>query len=526
MHERRIQELRSLAMKALSRGEWSSAQAIAAQLLLVERGESTPYLVAGIAALRQHDLGAALQHLAHAAQLDPSCVRAKAELARAHITVGDVPNAVIAADMAMALGARDGGILDLLGVVYGRAGLHDRAKAAFERGVEMSPNAPQLRFNLACTYMFDGDLIAAEREFERCIAEDSRFWRAHLFLAQLRRQTLDSNHLERLHGLLAGDGQQMARLYLNLALAKEYEDLDQFEKAFAHLSAGKSAGSEGRAYQIRRDLVMFSEIARSFPESMAASDGFESQEPIFVVGMPRSGTTLVERILSTHPEVRSAGELRNFMVALQKSCGAPPEFVLDPAFHASVQRIDWSRLGRTYIASTRPTTGASPRFVDKLPHNFLFAGFIARALPQAKIICLRRDPVDTCFSNFKQLFALDSPYFDYSFDLMDTGRYYLLFDRLMAHWHRVIPGRILEIQYEELVDRPEPTTRRLFDFCGLAWTARCLDFNRNPNPVATASAVQVREPLNNRSIGRWRNYSPQLRGLIQLLSSHGAKPVA
>ena len=253
-------------------------------------------------------------------------------------------------------------------------------------------------------------------------------------------------------------------------------------------------------------------------------DGCDNAEPIFVIGMPRSGTTLVERILSSHPMVRSAGELRNFMVALDSGTGGLPGFIFNDAFAERARDIDWSRLGSLYLDSIRHLSGTAPHFVDKLPHNFLFAGFIACALPRAKIVCLRRDAVDTCLSNFRQVFALKSPYFDYSFDLLDTGRYYLLFDRLMSHWRRVLPGRILEIQYEDLVADQEDNTRRLLDFCGLPWDEACLSFEQNQAPVATASAMQVRNAMNRNSIGRWRHYEAQLSGLLQVLAEGGVHP--
>src|SRR3546814_8588174 len=197
----------------------------------------------------------------------------------------------------------------------------------------------------------------------------------------------------------------------------------------------------------------------------------------------------------------------------------PQVFDLDCIARAA--GIDWTQLGTRYLESTRPNTGRTPRFVDKLPHNFLYAGFIARALPRAKIVCLRRDPMDTCLSNFRQLFALDSPYYDYSFDLLDTGRYYLQFDRLMEHWQQALPGRILEIGYESIVDDLEGSVRQLLEFCGLSWDPACLAFETNQAPVATASVVQVREPLNRHPIGRWRHFEAELREFRSLIREGG-----
>jgi hypothetical protein len=178
-------------------------------------------------------------------------------------------------------------------------------------------------------------------------------------------------------------------------------------------------------------------------------------------------------------------------------------------------------VGEDYLASTRPDTGNKPRFIDKLPHNFLYVGAIANALPNARIICLRRDPMDTCLSNFRQLFALASPYHDYSYDLLNTGRYYILFDRLMAHWKQAFPGRVLEVDYETLVDAQEASSRRLLEFCDLTWDDACLHFESNLAPAATASAAQVRAPIYRSALNRWRQYEAHLADLRDLLDKAG-----
>jgi hypothetical protein len=240
--------------------------------------------------------------------------------------------------------------------------------------------------------------------------------------------------------------------------------------------------------------------------------------------MPRSGTTLVGRIISSHPDVYAAGELQNFPVALQHASGSATSFLFNPTeIVARTRDIDWKQLGAAYLTSVRSVAAHTPRFIDKLPHNFLYAGFIANALPNAKIICLRRNPMDTCLSNFRQLFEPPSPYFDYSFDLLEIGRYYVLFDRLMAHWEEVFPGRILKVDYETLVDAQESSSRRMLDFCGLPWHDACLHFEDNLAPVATFSAMQVRTPIYRSAIGRWKKYETQLTELRVLLSEAGIK---
>lgn len=515
-------ELYAQAVAALNRSDWAQAHALAARVLAQAPDSAGVQFVAGVAAMYLGQLPAAAEHLQRATLLDPKRADYPAQLARALTAMRLPREALQAADRAFALSPTDTQTLNTLGIVYARANAHERAMAVSQRAVALMPDRASYRFNLATLLTFAGDLDGAQREYDECLRVDPTQWKAHLALSQLRRQTASANHVESLRALLStAGGNAEARLYLNLALAKEYEDLGQYPLAFEHLGAGKSSHRDSRRYAFARDQALFDALMHATPVPGTGAAGNDSDEPIFVIGMPRSGTTLVDRILSSHPQVHSAGELQNFSVAFKQASGSrtPQVFDLDCIAHAA--DVDWLRLGIRYLESTRPDTGQTPRFVDKLPHNFLYAGFIARALPRAKIVCLRRDPMDTCLSNFRQLFALDSPYYDYSFDLLDTGRYYLQFDRLMEHWQQALPGRILEIGYESIVDDLEGSVRQLLEFCGLPWDPACLAFETNQAPVATASVVQVREPLNRNSIGRWRRYEAELQELRSLLREGG-----
>lgn len=511
-----------LAIDALNRGLWGEALALADEVLKTVRNHGGVHFVAGVASLQLQQVPGALRHLQRAVRLSPARPDYAAQYARALASARMLREAVLAAEQAVALGAADALTLDTLGVVFTQANAHSHAVEVFGRAAALKPDMASYRFNLATSLTFTGDIDGAEREYEVCLSLEPRYWKAHLALSQLRRQSPQSNHLERLRSLLQRwGGESEARLYLHLSLAKELEDLEQYPTAFAHLVEGKVAGGLGRNYSTQRDEALFTAIEQACSAVATSDMGSENAEPIFIIGMPRSGTTLVDRILSSHPQVHSAGELQNFGVLFKRMSGSETPYLIDPETVAHVCHMDWRALGDAYVASTRPGTGHVPRFVDKLPHNFLYAGFIANALPNARIICLRRNPMDTCLSNFRQLFALSSPYYDYSFDLMDTGRYYLLFHRLMTHWQRVMPGRILELDYETLVDAQEEKTRQLLDFCGLPWDDACLHFERNAAPVATASAVQVRAPMNRSALDRWKRYADQLTELCALLERGG-----
>jgi hypothetical protein len=253
---------------------------------------------------------------------------------------------------------------------------------------------------------------------------------------------------------------------------------------------------------------------------VAPAAGSDNNEAIFVVGMPRTGTTLIERILGSHSEVYSAGELGNFATVLMRELRAKvsdPSTPRDELVRLSAS-IDRAALGDAYIESTRPFTGKTPRFIDKLPLNFLYVGLIRLALPNAKIISVRRHPLDTCYAIYKQLFVDAYPF---SYDLEELARYYAAYDRLMRHWDTVLPDAVYTVRYEKLVDDFEPEVRRLLEYCGLGYEESCLRFHENRTASTTASTVQVRQPVYRSSVGNWRRYREQLAPLIAALEDEG-----
>jgi tetratricopeptide (TPR) repeat protein len=517
-------ELYAQLTSAFKQRAWQQAQQLAERLLLLAPGHAGVHYLAGMATLELQQMPAALEYLRKAVVLDPARVDFMVQFAKALSLANRNRDAKVVADRAMTLSPIDPAMLDMLGAIYTQVGDYAAAVTAYGQAVTLAPHHAAYRYNLATALLSAGELDASEAEIEACLALDPHYWRAHLSLAQLRRQTPASNHVTRLQAQLSQTGTDAADapalVCLHMALAKEYEDLGDYPSAFEHLVRGKTAGAN-RDYSIRQDEALFAAIAETFPQPLVPAAGCPSEEPIFIIGMPRSGTTLVERIISSHPDVHSAGELLNFGMSLKHLSGSQTPALIDAETIARARNVDWNQLGEIYLSSTRPGTAHKPRFVDKLPHNFLYAGFIANALPNAKIICLRRDPMDTCLSNFRQIFPPKSRRFDYSFDLLDTGRYYVLFDRLMAHWQHEFPGRILEVQYETLVDTQESSSRQLLAFCGLPWHDGCLRFEENPSPVATASMVQVRQPIYRSALQRWKNYEPQLSELHELLRGAG-----
>ena len=304
---------------------------------------------------------------------------------------------------------------------------------------------------------------------------------------------------------------------LHFALGKAYADLDQRERSFHHLLEGNALKRREFVYDEAETLGFLDRIRTVFTAELMHSKrglGDASMVPIFIVGMPRSGTTLVEQILASHPKVFGAGELKEFSKAatsLGMSNGALsfPEVV--PALSAEQLR----QLGTSYLDGVAAAAPKAERITDKMPANFSFVGLIHLALPNARIIHMRRDPIDTCLSCFSQLFAGDVPY---CYNLGELGRYYRAYQTLMEHWRRVLPaGLMLEVEYEKVVADIEGQARQTVAYCGLEWDDACLDFYKTQRPIRTASATQVRQPIYRTSVGRWKPYQHLLQPLIKEL---------
>ena len=419
---------------------------------------------------------------------------------------------------------RDALTLDTIGVVMSRAGAYEESLDPFRRAVALDAGKPAYFYNFGASLQFVGDFTGAESAFRSALALDRNFHKAWSSLGQVSPQLFTANELEHLEDMLsARDISVEAELHICHALARYYEQLGNCSRSFQYLERGKLRKRASIDYSIDMDLALFEAARRICSEDFLKQPeaGHDSEEPIFIVGLPRTGTTLVERILSSHPQVYSAGELTNFSLALKRATGTTSSFVLDVATLEAAVQIDSRKLGRDYIDSTRPRTGHTPRFIDKMPLNFLYAGLLSRTLPRAKIICLRRNPLDSCLSNYRQLFATSFSYYNYSYDLLDTGRYYIAFDALARHWATSIPQNYCEVHYEVVVKDTEREARRLLAFCGLPWDPSCLSFHENAAPVSTASSVQVRKPIYRTALERWRRYEPEIAPLISLFRERG-----
>ena len=461
--------------------------------------------------------------IARAIALDPRG-EYRAQLARLQIMLrqdGAAAETLAAAEIAL---PDDALSRDTIGCVYARLGEHAASLPHFSEAVRLAPGNTEFRYNEAVSLNYIGKVAEAEVALEALLAIAPDAARAHHLLSSLRKQTAQRNHVARLTAVLERAREPRDRLLLSYALAKELDDLGEPQTAFDRLAAANAEHRARLPYSFAQDAANFEAIERCWPQvAEAPITGPPENAPIFVIGMPRTGTTLVDRILSSHPDVWSAGELQAMPLAVKMASGTRTRTVLDVETVEAAANTDLGKIGHDYLARAQTHAGAreSGRFTDKFPGNFQYAGFIARALPAARIVCLRRHPLDTVLANFRNLFAVGSRYYDYSYDLMDIARYYVWFDRLMAFWQRELPGRILELRYEELVADQECETRRLVVHCGLEWDEACLDFHQNAAPVSTPSAAQVRRPMYKDAVARWKLHRGALAPVIAYFESEG-----
>jgi len=387
--------------------------------------------------------------------------------------------------------------LSQLAFLCSRLELHDEAALLYQRLVELEPKNSGHWYNLASIQRFRGQTVQAEASLDKAIALNPEDYEAYELRSDLRRQTPDSNHVSQLKKLLErGIKMPAGEVRVCYALAKELEDIGDTGQSFSALTRGATLRRKHINYSISEDLQTIDAIIDIFgPALLAAPEkGYPTKEPLFIIGLPRTGTTLVERILGSHSEVFAAGELNNFAIQMMQQVRKQPsaQSLSRQELVKQTAELDFEQLGKAYLDSSRPLTGLTPHFVDKMPLNFLYAGLIHLSLPNAKIIHLTRHPMDTCYAIYKRLFQDGYPW---SYDPKEIAAYYLAYHRLMTHWKQTMPGVIHELSYEHLVTDFDSGAHDLIDACDLNWESQCLDFAKNSATTTTASAAQVRQPV-------------------------------
>lgn len=407
-------------------------------------------------------------------------------------------------------------VLDMAGHAWFVMGRYEQAWPLFERAVALSPNTEALLLHKAACAVYIGKTSIARSIYKGIVKRDRMNQRAHYELAQLGRAR-DDRHVKQMLKAVR-KGPPADNIFLYYALGKEYEDLGRWDRAFEYYKKGGDAVKTVSPYTVSEDVDLIDAIidtcSQTWLNDAPASQGTEPT-PIFVVGLPRTGTTLTDRILSSHSEVESAGESQLLQMVLRGGTRAGNNVGITPEQIRAAARRDPATIARDYLTAVRHRLGSVPYFIEKLPENVLYLGFVAKSWPDARIVHLRRHPMDACFAMYKQ------SYFRFAYSLDDLAEYYLAYDRLSRHWRDILGARMIEIHYENLVSNQERETRDLLERLGLEFEEACLHFDRNIAPVATASSLQVREKIHSQSVGKWEKFADQLQPLKERLRAGG-----
>ncbi len=401
-------------------------------------------------------------------------------------------------------------VKSLCAIEYMQTGDYDQAIDLLDEVLAQVPGDARTLVTYGHALKTKGMADAAVQKYREAITRQPEHGESYYSLANLKLYRFDDRDVEKMHSLETnGNLGFMDRVYLNFALAKAYEDRREYERAFAYYAQGnamKKAQSRYDAEQMHTELETIKHFCdrRFFMEREGYGD--ESADPIFILGLPRAGSTLLEQILSSHSQVDGTLELPNIL-SLSQRLRRRPDAGGYPVVLGKIGAGECAEFGRAYLEDTRIHRAGAPFFVDKMPNNFRHIGLIKLILPNARIIDARREPMACCFSAYKQLFAEGQ---EFTYDLSDIGRYYRDYVDLMSHWDVVLPGYVLRVQHEEVVADLEREVRRILDFCGLPFEEPCLRYYETERSVRTPSSEQVRQPIFTHAIEQWRHFEPWL----------------
>ena len=394
----------------------------------------------------------------------------------------------------------------------------EEALTAYERAVQLSPPNLRLRLSIGHVHKTLGHRAESEAAYKSALELQADCGEAYWSLADLKNYHFSDAEVTAMEALTAHDpGEPASAAQLHFALGKAREQRHEYPEAFVHYARGNALKHQESPFDIEQFERRSARIAAFFDAAFfaaRASGGAPSRAPLFIVGLPRSGSTLLEQILASHSQVEGTMELPNIVAIANEFADLGPARDGYPETLAGASAARLTALGERYLAQTQPLRRGRAHFTDKLPNNFSHIGLIHAILPHATIIDARRHPMDSCFSTYKQHFAQGQAF---SYDLAALARYYRSYLALMDHWDRVLPGKVLHVQYEELVRDPDTQIRRLLEHCRLPFESACLAFHETKRAVRTASAEQVRQPLYTSGVGYWRNFATELEPLRHAL---------
>jgi tetratricopeptide (TPR) repeat protein len=505
------------AYAAFSRGESTAAEPLFREILDADAshvgalcGLSAIYRGAGLLAESERLLRHALRQTEHS----PLVWRG---MAQTLVEAGRLSEAEAAVRRALLVEPESVRCWINLATISGRMHRPEAALEAYREAERVDRNHPLLHLSIGHVLKTLGRRAECEKTYRECIERDAGAGEAYVSLAELKNYVFTPAEIATMEAqLAAGTAGDTNAARLRFALGRAYEQRGDAPAAFAHYVAGNRLRTRESPFDFAEFEAKCRRVISSLDEGFFAAvrGGCTDPAPIFIVGLPRSGSTLVEQILSSHPAIEGTMELPNIPAYVEELARLSARRDAYPDSLAAAPPAVLEALGRRYLRETAPLRNGRQRFTDKLPNNFLHVGMIHAILPRATIIDVRRHPMDACFSCFKQYFAAGQ---SFTYDIEGLGRYYRSYLAVMDHWDRVLPGKVLHVSYENLVSDPRAQVRRLLAHCALEFDASCLEFHRTQRPIRTASSEQVRQPLYTSGVGYWRRFERELQPLRAIL---------
>jgi Flp pilus assembly protein TadD len=474
-------------------------------------------LLAAVATVhRKHEDAELL--LSRAVSVAPKFSRGWLDLAKTQLELGKHPEAVASAETLISLSPDIAESHVALANTQAQSNLTEQSINSYRRALEINPAHPGAFSGLAHQLKTIGRQQEAIATHRQNIALNPTNSEPYWNLANLKTFRFEDTEVADMEALLEDEGlEDLSYVQLCNSLGLEYEGRKDYDRAFSYFQRCNDRHRQSEKYDPIGHEVLIGMIKNTFSYEFLNQHkelGLEDQSPILIVGLPRSGSTLIEQILASHSQVEGTHELSDLAQVVQdiKKTGAKGSHFPENLTQLPTQA--WADIGQQYIDRTLKYRSGSPRFIDKNPNNFIYAGLLKLALPKAKIINARRHPLDSCFGSYKQLFASGQPF---SYDLTELGEYYLQYQTIMDHWHQVMPGAVLDVDYEMVVADLDTQVRRILDYCELPFEEACLRFHETDRAVKTASSEQVRQPIYASSVNLWKNYEPHLEELIEVL---------
>jgi Tfp pilus assembly protein PilF len=516
-------EVANKGMNMLLQGHVQQAAVISEQLLVDAADVAPVHYFACEVALAKRQPNDALLHISRAVELDEKELALLFKKAQIEVLCREGLKAQETAAQAAALDVNNVPAQIEAARLFIECENHRGAEAFLKQALKTQPNNPSVLFEYAKNQFYLGHMKAANKAISHFLEQETPAkGQMYLLQARLKKQTPKRNHVETLKDYLSEDRPQADEVTGYFALAKELEDLGEFSDSFTALKTGADKQRQLLKFDLTSELKNLDDIQASLPADVFARIPATKSKaaPIFIIGMPRTGATLVEAMLTRHQNVKSIGESNDFSVAMAKVINTyiadHPDQNLTPL--SAAQHVDYNEIADRYLSSLASMLGQADRYVNKLPYNFLYCGLIKKAFPKARIIHMVRDPMDTCYAIYKTLFH--QSYF-FSYDLDELADYYSAYRRLMAHWHDLMPGDILDVRYESLVSDPTTVSKKIIKYCGLDWTEDLLDAGSESKPSSTAGAKQARQPINTSSVEKWRNFETELAPVFEKLKDQG-----